>query len=489
MTFGLSSTGFLRMLESDVLEAIDAEVRPILGIPEGSPITPDSVAGQIDGVVAHQLGLLWEALEAIYHSQYPNSATGIALDNLAALENITRLPATATEVLAMVQGDEGTLVPAGTRASVVPTGSEFEAQADATISRTSALRVKINVSEVANTTLYRISAGGVDSDFTSDASATNLEIAAGLTSSVNASAAPVTAVDHLDGTLTITVDDSETPLAFDVDPQELDGDERLEFLEIWTPQQYAAVDAGPVPCLAGTLTQIETPVSGFDAITNLQDGELGRNLETDTELRLRRKQVLSLGGRATLAAILSHILADVEDVTAATIYENNTDVIDGAGRPPHSFEVVVQGGTDQDVAQSIWENKPAGIQTYGNTSAVVVDSNGDNQTVNFSRPVPQYIHLDLELTLYSEEDFPTDGLVQVEAAVLEYALANHPVGKNVLLQRFLVPTFGIPGIASAVVTADATAAPLDPPTLTGADIAIGAAEVAVFDSSRIDAHL
>ena len=189
MTFGLSSTGFLRMLESDVLEAIDAEVRPILGIPEGSPITPDSVAGQIDGVVAHQLGLLWEALEAIYHSQYPNSATGIALDNLAALENITRLPATATEVLAMVQGDEGTLVPAGTRASVVPTGSEFEAQADATISRTSALRVKINVSEVANTTLYRISAGGVDSDFTSDASATNLEIAAGLTSSVNASAA------------------------------------------------------------------------------------------------------------------------------------------------------------------------------------------------------------------------------------------------------------------------------------------------------------
>ena len=485
MSFGLSATGFNRMLESDILSAIDAEVRPILEIPEGSPITPDSVAGQINGVVAHQLGLVWEALEAIYHSQYPNSATGIALDNVAALENITRLPATQTTVQAAIQGDEGTVVPAGTRASITPTGEEFEALADATIARTNALRVKISVTTLANLTLYRISINGTNCDYTSDASATALEIAFGLAFAVNTSAEPATAVDNLDGTLTITTDDNATAMDIDVDPQQPDGFERLTLDEIWTPQPFASVNFGPIQALSGTLNVIETPVSGLVAITNLQDGTLGRNLETDTDLRLRRRQVLSLGGLATLAAILSHILAEVEGVTAASIHENNTDVVDGAGRPPHSFEAVVQGGTDAAIAQKIWDTKPAGIATFGNTTIQIEDSNSDLQDVNFSRPVPQYIHLKIEYDLYSEEDFPVDGEAQIAAAVLEFALANHPVGRDVLLDRFVGPCFTVPGLAGVTITADATAAPLDPPTYSNADIAITSTEVAVFDSSRI----
>lgn len=485
MIFGLSATGFNRMLESDVLSAIDVEVRPILGIPVDSPITPDSVAGQINGVIARQIGLVWEALEAIYHSQYPNSATGIALDNVAALENITRLPATSTAVQAAIQGDEGTLVPATTRASITPTGEQFEAQADATIARTNTLRVKISINTVANTTLYRISINGTNSDFTSDGSATDLEIAAGLTIAVNASIEPATAVDNLDGTITITTDDNETAMDIDVDPQEAPTFERLDLDEIWTPQPYAAVNTGAVQALTGTLNVIETPVSGFDAITNLQDGTLGRDLETDTDLRIRRKQVLSLGGLATLAAILANIVAEVEGVTAAAIYENTTDAIDVDGRPPHSFEAVVQGGTDADVAQKIWDTKPAGIATFGNTTEQIEDSNGDLQDVNFSRPVPQYIHLKFVYTLYAEEDFPIDGEAQIAAAVLAFALANHPVGRDVLLDRFIGPCFTVPGLASVTVTADATAAPLDPPTYAAANIVIGATQVAEFDSARI----
>ena len=50
---------------------------------------------------------------------------------------------------------------------------------------------------------------------------------------------------------------------------------------------------------------------------------------------------------------------------------------DAEGRPPHSFECVIDGGTDADIAQVIWDNMANGIQPYGNTSEVIQDSQGE----------------------------------------------------------------------------------------------------------------
>jgi hypothetical protein len=78
------------------------------------------------------------------------------------------------------------------------------------------------------------------------------------------------------------------------------------------------------------------------------------------------------------------------DVLQAFVIENETDVTDGFGRPPHSFEVIVVGGDDQEIGQTIFDTKPIGINTYrvpgaDGRTVQVTDSQGTVHDINFSR--------------------------------------------------------------------------------------------------------
>ena len=141
------------------------------------------------------------------------------------------------------------------------------------------------------------------------------------------------------------------------------------------------------------------------------------------------------------------------------------------GRLAKSFEAVVEGGSDADVANKIWLTKPAGIETFGNTSFTITDSQGELQVINFSRPTPIYIWVTVALTLYSEETFPPNGQDLVAASINTY-------GNNLGI-------FNVPGIASGVMQIAATNSPGDSPLYGTADIPIQENEIAVFDLSRI----
>ena len=134
--------------------------------------------------------------------------------------------------------------------------------------------------------------------------------------------------------------------------------------------QARAIESGPILALAGTLTTIETPIDGWSTVTNANNGTPGRAVESDSELRIRRAQSLQVGGAGTVEAIRSRLLEQVDDVSAVTIIENRTDAVDIDGRPAHSFEAVVSGGIDQDIANMLWLVKPAGIETHGGVTSM-----------------------------------------------------------------------------------------------------------------------
>ena len=71
------------------------------------------------------------------------------------------------------------------------------------------------------------------------------------------------------------------------------------------------------------------------------------------------------------------------------------------GRPGHSVEIVVEGGADLDIANSIFASKPGGIQTYGTVQQQVFDNYGNPYTISFSRPtvVPIYVTVVLQTDL------------------------------------------------------------------------------------------
>lgn len=67
------------------------------------------------------------------------------------------------------------------------------------------------------------------------------------------------------------------------------------------------------------------------------------------------------------------------------------------GTPPKSFQIFVEGGSDDDVAQGIYDLRAPGIATYGSSEGTALDFAGRDVTQYFSRPTNVDIVLDVEV--------------------------------------------------------------------------------------------
>lgn len=467
----LTVEGFSRDRLNDIKTKQDALVTDALGAVNTNA---DSVIGQLNGIWAEGIDNVNEVIEDTYNSMYPSTAEGTSLDGAVSFVGLTRIPATETIVTGAAYGAEGTVILAGSfaRADIA-----YKSTSDVTISRANALDVVMEVTTVSNSTAYNIFAGGLSFTFTSDASATKTEIVTGLSSLINASDILISEV--IGETLRIYSADLETPFAITVDA-------KLNITSRASPIVFVATVKGAIECPAYALVSIDSPVNGWTSLTNLKAGAIGRNMETDAELRLRHSKSVRATGSATVEAIRARMLQDVPEVTSIRIYENRTNITSADGIPPHAFESVVVGGTDSEIFAQLFLTKPAGIETHGNESGQVIDSNGDAQTVKFSRSVPKYAWLNITVTLYSEETVPESANLAIKEACYDYALLNIGVGTDVIIQRFIGAIFeAVSGIASINITAAITNSPSDTPSYTSSNIAIGKAENAVFDISRM----
>lgn len=231
---------------------------------------------------------------------------------------------------------------------------------------------------------------------------------------------------------------------------------------------------GPIVGLSGTITEIVTPVAGLTSVTNALDADVGRFAYSDAQARSLTQQLARSGGGSSLEGLRA-LLLRLDDVTEVAIAENTSDVPDVDGRPGHSFEAVVRGGDDQSIADLIWSAKPAGIETVGTEASVVVDAAGDNQDVNWSRPVE--IDIYIEVTYSTGDGFPLDGEDLIEAAILEYG-DSFTVGKDVIPFEF-IQRIEVPGITDLFLAVGLSASPINDTPLV-----ISRTQLAVFDSSR-----
>jgi uncharacterized phage protein gp47/JayE len=180
--------------------------------------------------------------------------------------------------------------------------------------------------------------------------------------------------------------------------------------------------AGAYVANAGTITAIATPVTGWLGVTNASDAASGKAAELDVALRLRREREVYAQGLSTLPSVARAVRA-VAGVAVATVVENETDTDQrfSGGLPPHSIEVIVQGGSDSAVAAAIWASKGDGIRTYGSTSATVVDETGATRVVYFTRPTA--------VNAYAEVAVEIDPAAYAGDAALAAMIANVTTGQ------------------------------------------------------------
>lgn len=180
----------------------------------------------------------------------------------------------------------------------------------------------------------------------------------------------------------------------------------------------SAVNTGPITALTGTVTEIDTPITGWSTVTNAADAQVGTNEETDVELRSRRERSVARDAQAIIDAIFAAV-ANVPGVTQTVVLENDTDVVDSNGLPPHSFQVITVGGVDEDIGDAIWLKKPAGILSFGNTTVQIIDSQGIPHNISFSRPTEVDIYVEITLNTFAE--YPANGDDLIKQAIVDYA--------------------------------------------------------------------
>ena len=246
---------------------------------------------------------------------------------------------------------------------------------------------------------------------------------------------------------------------------------------------FESEEFGPIAAPSGTLTVIESPVSGWDTATNALDATLGRNIESDSDFRARRLQLLQNAGSATLEGIRSNVRA-VLNVLQAFVFENTTLLIDADGLPGKSFEVVVEGGLDADIADTIFLSKPVGIESFGSTTVAVIDTQGFSHDIEFSRPVT--VNIWIEITVRINPLVYGGGSIPVGDALVEAALValgdESQIGQDVIALLFKCsPLESIAGVLDVTAFAIGTA---PSPTIED-NIVISNRELALFDTSRI----
>lgn len=134
--------------------------------------------------------------------------------------------------------------------------------------------------------------------------------------------------------------------------------------------------------------------SNFTAISNAAPSELGTYQETDASLRLRVLQSAHTAGKGTVQAIRGAI-ADLDGVTSCTVFENVsnapgiTSPVSIPLLPAHSFVACVIAPATPEMQQSIagvlYDQKPAGIATYGNTAVTYTDPDGVPYVLNYEQ--------------------------------------------------------------------------------------------------------
>lgn len=193
---------------------------------------------------------------------------------------------------------------------------------------------------------------------------------------------------------------------------------------------------GAITADIGTLTQIQTPVPGWQTVSNPQPAVAGAPVETDAQLRRRQTQSVANPSQTVVLGIQGAI-ENLPGVQRVMVYENPTNAPDVNGIPAYSMAAVVQGGVSQDIANAIALRKTPGSPTYGSTSVIVYDARGIPAQINYFNL--SLVPITVNITLKALAGFTQAIMQNMINQVINY-LATLPIGYDSYLTKLIAAT-------------------------------------------------
>lgn len=423
--YGVTDKGFVLKRMDTILEEIHQDLSDGFGF--DTRVQESTFLDVLTTTFANQMAEMWETAQDSYYSKFPATATDLNLDHAVQFGGITRTPKRQTCYPLHCTGDDGTIIRDGT---LVATDTKPELQLYAakefTITRDSFNWVSVKVPVVHNDTVYSITINGEQYSYLSEEASAE-SILEGLKASIHNADYSVY-IENIDDEFFLVIKDT-VPTRSNM----LILSDNLTTNSVTTIANFFTEDYGRINLPNGIVTKLVNNVTGFVAVTNLLEPVYGRLDETDIELRQAYANKAALRSNTMVDSIVSELLNNVPDVESASGYENDTDITNDRGLPPHSVEIVVEGGEDTAIASAILRRKAGGIQTFGSINIDVPGRYGDSIPIHFNRP--EYLYTWLRIVLHGRNgDVPKNFATLTQNSVMETGVLM-VAGNNLLIQQ------------------------------------------------------
>lgn len=422
--YGVTEKGFVIKRLDVILDEIHSDLTEKFKF--NTRQDPQSFLNVLVTTFGGKISELWEVAQNSYYAKYPSTAEGASLDYAVQYGGIKREKNSYSYYKLHCKGEDGTTVRQG---AVVATNTAPQMKLNA-VSEFEITRDRFNCAEVrvaaaSKGSLYSVSVNGVQYSYTS-ISDDALEILKGL-AAVTKPEGYVVSVDEENLTLSV-VDETVSRVGI------LVLSDNLTTASVTVIADFATNEYGKFIFPDGTIDVIITNIAGFESVNNLIPPTYGRLQETDVELRHSYLAKSAIRSTRMIDSICSQLINNVANVESATGYENETDDTDSEGRPPHSVEIIVDGGEASEIAAIILDKKAAGIQTFGDIEVEVATKYGDAVPVRFNRP--EYVYTWLKVTLDADSSYlPTNYANLTIDSILSKA-AELKAGDALLSQTF-----------------------------------------------------
>ena len=318
-TYGLTPQGFIQKRLPEILQDKRTKTIQLFQdmVEPGDVVDvgESSLLGRLIAIDAETDSIVWETMQDVYSALDPNSATGASLDNVVAYGAITRQKASPSVASMLMYGNSGVVIPQGSSMRSVTTNTEYQTTAQITLSPVRASGVGIVISTVSNSTIYKVTyqngSFSVTVTYTSSANASKSEILYGIKSVID-SAHPALVADIVGEILTLYKSEIFEFSDFSVTSN-------MQIIKCANVVQAVASETGPVLNEANTITNILTPVLGWDSATNPLAASLGSNTETDEELRLRFRNSKAVRANNLIESLYSS-LYEIPEVSSVQVY-------------------------------------------------------------------------------------------------------------------------------------------------------------------------
>lgn len=193
---------------------------------------------------------------------------------------------------------------------------------------------------------------------------------------------------------------------------------------------FVATDFGAVTGMAGAVFTPVTVILGVTGFAAVDNAVVGKNAETDEEFLQKRNLSLENPAFSTTGSLNAQLL-NLPGVTDAYVYDNDTDEFGPPDHPEwaleaHSIWAIVEGGTIDDIMQSVLLKKTSGAGMKGAIEAEIPETltrpDGSTFVVvharRFDRPVYEPIYIRMTATR-------KDPLVPVDVALIKQKIAAY----------------------------------------------------------------